>query len=241
MDRRGARARRGPNDHDVARGIRLRVWVAGGLMIAPVVAALVTHRPDEAGSARDLVTAARPAPAPAIASVPAPPEPATRSIPVSRESEDEHAASRPDPHFTKPSGSDPEARSRVDSRLEAELRILEDDAARRAESIGGARAVSVSASEQQAARGGDEARRIALADAFLVEHLVQETYRATQFPVGYPAEQRTREATTSLVASFDPEQRRSQLEVALQAPAEEPIGPRFEWQDSGLTWQAASQ
>lgn len=138
--------------------------------------------------------------------------------------------------YTAPSASDASARSRVDSRLEAELRILEDDAARRAESIGLASAIHRAETPD---RADDDARRIALADAFLVDHFVRDAYRGTVFPIGYPAEQRTREAATSFVSGLEPAQRSAQLEVALQAYSTESVGPSFEPEGSSLIWQAA--
>jgi hypothetical protein len=125
-----------------------------------------------------------------------------------------------------------------DSRLASELRIVEEEAARRAESFGvtSAAASPASGSGTASSTADDEARRIQAADAVLIEYLMQNDYRGTEFPTGYPAEQVTRQAAESLVTGLSPEMRLGMLQVALQVLGPDRIGPRF---DPYQIWEGA--
>lgn len=122
---------------------------------------------------------------------------------------------------------------------------MEEEAARAAE----ARALlDVAALDAELAQMPDAAarsdrRRVALADALLIEHLVQDAYRGTEFPIGYPAEERTRAAARSQVGGLGADQRRDLLEVvvALQDELPPPAGPRFAPPESGLVWEGAAR
>jgi len=118
-----------------------------------------------------------------------------------------------------------------DSRLAAEIGVLESEAARVAETVGLA----------QVERGEwsrEAAQRQRLADAVLVEHFVQDAYRGTLFPIAYPAEERTRAAAESQVRGLTPEMRRDMLEVVLErADLAERVGPSFEPPESGRVWE----
>ena len=120
-----------------------------------------------------------------------------------------------------------------DSRLAAEIGILESEAARVAEALGLAEA-------ERAERSREATQRQRLADAVLVEHFVQDAYRGTLFPIAYPAEERTRTAAESLVRGLTPELRRNMLEAVLaRADLAERIGPHFEPLESGHVWEGA--
>jgi len=123
-----------------------------------------------------------------------------------------------------------------DSRAAADLRILEEEAARRFESQGltGAAALGASAAPDPGASGDDDASRTALADAVLVEHAMQQAYRGTEFPIGFPAEERTREAAESWVRSLTPALRQAMLKVALATAGEPRVGPRL---DPSQIWE----
>ena len=132
-----------------------------------------------------------------------------------------------------------------DSRLAADLRILEEDAARIAEACGLVDAAALDASLRRVApapgTAREDARRTLLADAVLVDHWIDDAYRGTEFPIGYPAEERTRAAAVSQVGALSAEQRRDLLDVVLQlqADATEPLTPQFAPLESGLVWEGA--
>jgi hypothetical protein len=127
----------------------------------------------------------------------------------------------------------------VDSRSAADLHILETEAARRAESLGLSFSPDTKTRSSGTAPSGDDAQSAALAEAFLVDHLIQEAYHSTIFPIGFPAEERTSAAARSQVTGLSPQLRASLLEVALAEPEGERIGPRFEPPESGLIWEGA--
>jgi len=215
-------------------GIRPHVWIAAGALIAPAAAVLVALQPfgatDPAAASAVEHSSAGVAAAPKLAIAPA-----FRSVPTAADARGTAQAvavrstiARELTHANA-SASSAAARARFDSRLDADLRILEDEAARRV----------ASRDLPDPAAAADDASRAERADAFLVEHFVRDAYRGTDFPIGYPAAQRTREAAVSRVAALDPVQRSAQLEVALQQEPEEPGEPRFESPASGLVWEAA--
>jgi len=120
-----------------------------------------------------------------------------------------------------------------DSRLAAEIGILESEAARVAEALG-------LAETKRGDPSREAAQRQRLADAVLVEQFVQDAYRGTLFPIAYPAEERTRAAAESQVRGLTPELRRDMLEAALErADLAERVGPRFESPESGHVWEGA--
>ena len=212
--------------------IRPRVWIVAGALLAPAAALFVALQLPGETPVPDMPPtrhpAAAPAPAPktAIAAqvvFEAAPDASTPSV-ARAGAAAEAAAPRAQIASAHVSASSAAAREHIDSRLASELRILEDEAARQVGAESG--------------RADDDARRAELADAFLVEYFVQDAYRGTDFPIGYPAAQRTREAAVSRVAALDPAQRSAQLEVALQQASELRIEPRFE---AGLVWEAASR
>jgi hypothetical protein len=126
-----------------------------------------------------------------------------------------------------------------DSQIAAEIRVLESEAARVAESL------DLVAGERGAAprdRAAEDARVQRLADALLVEHFVQDAYQGTLFPVGFPAEERTRAAAESQVRGLTPEMRRDLLDVVLQGDAlAERVAPEFAPPESGFVWESASR
>lgn len=132
-----------------------------------------------------------------------------------------------------------------DSRLAADLRIVEDEAARVAEALALVDPAALEAQIERVPAGAphDELRRIALADALLVEHFVQDVYRGTEFPIGFPAQERTRAAARSQVGGLTPELRRDLLDVAIRAQREgaEPTPPRFAPPESGLRWDVTNR
>lgn len=132
--------------------------------------------------------------------------PQTRAIPHAAERRHDAATNRVEP----------------DSRLLADLRIFEEEAAQRTEATG----LAADAAGESAA---PDARRAALADAFLIDWIVQDAYRGTEFPLGFPAEERTYEAARSRVGGLDAAARKGLLEAALASPPAERIeAPRFE-------------
>jgi hypothetical protein len=191
------------------------------------------------------------APTPAVeASAQAPPPPVrVGTSAVSAVAAGSGSARRPErasvPPVAPPFDAGAVQLARADSRVAADLRILEDDAARVAESRRLIDPASVDAavirSGATPGRTQDDARRALVADAVLVDHFVQDAYRGTEFPIGYPAEERTRAAAESLVRSLSPELRRDTLEalLAMQDDATNPIGPRFAPPESGLVWEGA--
>jgi hypothetical protein len=133
---------------------------------------------------------------------------------------------------------------RVDSRVASDLRIVEDEAAQRAAELGIAvppvaqAPASVSGSAAESTPTAEDAHRAAAADAVLVQYLMEDAYRGTEFPTGYPAEEVTRSAAESTVSGLSPEMRQSMLQVALQTLGPDRIGPRFDpyqiWEGSIL-------
>jgi len=117
----------------------------------------------------------------------------------------------------------------ADSRLASDLRVLEEEAARHVGTRGvAAPAPPTAAGTAAASSASDEdPPRSAAADAVLVDYLVQQAYRGTEFPIGYPAEERTRADAQSRVSALTPELRLAMLRLALQA-GQEPIAPRVD-------------
>ena len=126
-----------------------------------------------------------------------------------------------------------------DSRIAAEIRVLEREAARVAESLA---LLPQEPDDAPRDRAGEDARAQRFADALLVEHFVQDSYLGTLFPAGYPAEERTRTAAESQVRALSPEMRRDLLDIVLQSNEfPEPVGPAFAPPDSGFVWESASR
>jgi hypothetical protein len=124
-----------------------------------------------------------------------------------------------------------------DSHLAAEIRVVEGEAARVAESL----ALLPESAAAAPDRAAEDARVQRLADALLVEHFVQDAYRGTEFPLDYPAEERTRAAAEAQVRGLTPEMRRDLLDVVLQSDAlAERVAPQFAPPESGLVWEGAS-
>lgn len=126
-----------------------------------------------------------------------------------------------------------------DSHIAAEIRVLESEAARVAEDL---ELLPSGHAERAPDRAAEDARVRRLADALLVEHFVQDAYRGTEFPLDYPAEERTRAAAESQVRGLTPEMRRDLLEVVLQQDAlAERVAPQFAPPESGLIWENAAR
>jgi len=228
-------------------GIRPAIWIATilALLAAVGVVRLVLpgygdepHRqPTRVASPDRSQTAEVSAAAgvhPAAALLPAPPAP-SRGAPAPRSDVTTQALASAQPSGTRAQEGGTRARLRgSDSRAVSDLRILEDEAARRADALG----IAVPAATQAPAAGGssaaaseltpDDTHRAAAADAVLVQYLMEDAYRGTEFPLGYPAEQVTRSAAQSLVSGLSPEMRESMLQVALQTLGPDRIGPRFD-------------
>ena len=232
-------------------GVRRSIWIASTALLALalwLVSGLVAPGARQASES--------PAPAALDAAPAAPAVPTSPARVASREAlpvaptaaPSAGSASTPAPIETAVAPvvptTDPEE-ARLDSRLVADLRILEDDAARLAESRGLVDPAILDAAQRAAAPASnaarDDARRTVLADATLVEHFVQDAYQGTEFPIGYPAEERTRDAAVSYVRGLTPELRKDLLEIVLatQADAPAPIGPRFAPLESGFVWEGA--
>jgi hypothetical protein len=229
----------------VIAGVRRSVWIASAALLASALllaSGLRSVRATRAGEAVATAAIEAVSAAPSVA----PTADAAAVAPVVGTASEAPPADSPVAPPSAPEPAEVDAqRARVDSRLDADLRVLEDDAAGLAESRGLVDPALLDAAPR--ARGPapnaarEDARRIALADAALVDHFVQDAYQGTEFPIGYPAEERTRAAARSYVRSLTPELRRDLLEivVATQAGAPEPIGPLFAPPESGLVWEGA--
>jgi len=126
----------------------------------------------------------------------------------------------------------------ADSRLASDLRVLEEEAARRAGSLGvavPAAAEAAAVNPADASATTEDTQRGAVADAVLVDYLVQQAYRGTEFPIGFPAEERTRADAESRVSALTPELRLAMLRLALQT-GDPPIAPRV---DPFQIWEGA--
>ena len=205
--------------------IRARTWIGAAVLFAIALLALdgfrrdALRRSEAARRTDERVPAALRDAAPDLGARP-------HEAPAVRPSDPARPAARRVVRDGVPRASRPASvaapRREIDSRLAADLRILEDEAGRfaRASDLGG---------DVQDDAASADARRASLADAFLIDLLVQDAYRGTEFPLGFPAEQRTYEAARSRVAGLDPLMRKSLLEAALAAPATERVEtPRFE-------------
>lgn len=78
--------------------------------------------------------------------------------------------------------------------------------------------------------------RSARADRFLIEHLVQEAFQGTEYPLGYPAVERELASASARVRTLGAARRKDLLEIALGREQEERIGPRF----SSQLWEGAA-
>ena len=109
-----------------------------------------------------------------------------------------------------------------DRAQDAELAILEEEAARaalrRGLAPGGAGASDRETSSSADASAGDpDAERGSLSDELLIDHLVSDTYRTTLFPPETDAVTESRTAARLLLASLPVEERRQLLRAALAA------------------------
>ena len=216
--------------------IRPGAWIAASAALAAAVAiARLAPTGYGGGSLWQPTRAASPLGGPALSAAPSiGVHPAAALLPSSarpagaRVDERREAAPRPEARIAGSS----ERIQPADSRAASDLRIVEAEAARRADALGlvdRAALAAARASARDSSATADDASRSAAADALLVDHLVQEAYRSTEFPIGFPAEERTRAAAESQVRALTPELRQGMLEVALQQDAgEERIGPRFD-------------
>ena len=100
-----------------------------------------------------------------------------------------------------------------DRAQDAELAILEEEAARAALRRG-LRADSAAASQGPL---DPDAERRSLSDELLIDHLVSDTYRTTLFPPETDAVTESRTAARLLLASLPAEERRQLLRAALDA------------------------
>ena len=226
-------------------GIRPGVWIAAALAGLAAIAVFWLASPAYDGEPHrqparvaspdrsQAAPAAEPAgvrPAAARLSAPSePPRSEARQQPVQTPAPSQEAASH--------EGFARGLRGASDSRVASDLRILESEAERRAASLGLAVPAPPGATAAQGPAAQD-ARRAAAADAVLVDYLMQDAYRGTEFPIGYPAEEVTRSAAESMVAALSPERRQSLLEVALQTLGGDRMGPRFDpyqiWEGTAL-------
>jgi hypothetical protein len=214
-------------------GIRPGVWIAASTALVAAVALLrvvlpgssgESHRQPTRAASLDRGAAVSAAPIgvhPAAALLPSSP-PSAPAVPGSAAG----AAPSP-PQIQIGLGQRPRS---PDSRLASELRVAEEESERRAESLGVVLPPASPVPGQNAASSaaGDETRRILAGDAVLIEYLMQNDYRGTEFPTGYPAEQVTRQAAESMVTGLSPEMRLGLLQVALQTLGPDRIGPRFD-------------
>lgn len=221
--------------------IRPFVWITGGVLALIAVALVTVATFDPSAAARSALESERAARTAAPESTPAGQAPADPHPEVPRRTEPAPAA--PGLHRT-PAPSDassvePLRRSQSDSRFAADLRILEAEAARRAESLDLAAARIGDGTPIEPRGPADDARRAAFADALLIAAIEQDVYRGTLFPIGFPAETRTRADATSRVGAMDPAMRLALLESVLAQPVSAPVAPRFETPESGLVWEGA--
>lgn len=219
--------------------IRTSVWLGAIAVIALALVSLLGSRPISVSA---LGTHASGDFDPAIA-----PEPAVSEVAGGAPAETQAVARPPDDrrisraaarasidalHFAETAL----ASSPIDSRLTADLRVLETEAAQRFESI-----FDFDAAADVAWRDPD-AWRLARSDQVLIDLLVQDEWRGTVFPIGYPARERSYEVAASRVAGYGAQLRRDALEAALATePAERIAAPRFESPASGLVWEGASR
>jgi hypothetical protein len=228
-------------------GVRPGVWIfaAACLLAAVGIAAGLLRR--DAAPAAVIAAASRDAAERPIATAPAvevanEPSPAPRVVAAPDLASAEPDAPQPSPADPGPAHTSPIAMTRADapgdSRLAAEIRVLETEAARVAESL----ALLPEAGAAPRDRAAEDARVQQLADALLVEHFVQDAYRGTEFPSGYPAEERTRAGAEAQVRGLTPEMRRDLLDVVLQGDASgERIAPQFAPPGSGFVWESAAR
>jgi hypothetical protein len=228
-------------------GIRPGIWIAAAaaLIVAIAVACLALPRlgsePDR--QPRRSASPNRDSAAPPFQAMRADPAAARPSSPSLAASQSREA--RPSPiaeHLASARSGPSAAPAPVDSRAAADLRILEDEAARRAEELGivGRAEIDAATANASSASGsgesGEDARRGVLSDAFVLDQLTQEIYRSTLYPNGFPAEERARAFAETLVRQTD---RIDLLERLLQEPPAERIGPQIAAPDSGYVWENA--
>lgn len=240
-------SRRNPEQHPAA--IRPGVWLFAAIcLLAALGIAAGLTRSGEDGRRAAVATKSRESSALAIANEPPREAIASRSdaalparadlpvpVPVAL-----HAVPAEDPRAgSQRAVAMVRADAPGDSQIAAEIRVLESEAARAAESL------DLVAGERGAAsrdRAAEDARVQRLADALLVEHFVQDAYHGTLFPVGFPAEERTRAAAESQVRGLTPEMRRDLLDVVLQGDGlGERVAPEFAPPESGFVWESVSR
>jgi hypothetical protein len=215
-------------------GIRPGIWLAAGAALAAAVAILWLATPIVGGEPRQPTRAASPdrSPAPkaesavgvhpAAALLPHLSSPPAPSSPNSRQAAPSRVAV----------ATAPAAAARlhpVDSRAAADLRILQEEASRRAEALG------LSPLSGGPDLDGDDAGRGGLANAYLVDSLVQEAFRSNGYPLGYPADERERALAESLVRGADPQALQDLLQRALAQEASERAAPQV----TGELWEGA--
>ena len=126
-----------------------------------------------------------------------------------------------------------------DSHVAAEIRVLEAEAARVAESL---ELVPEEPRAAPADRAAEDARLQRLADALLVEHFVQDAYRGTLFPTRVPRRAAHPRGGGEPGARLTPEMRRDLLDVVLQSDElATRVGPEFAPPEAGLVWENASR
>lgn len=119
----------------------------------------------------------------------------------------------------------------TDSRVEAELRQLEEQAARAIEAEERRRALPA-----RAVDADTDSWRESGATAYLVDRIVQEALAGTEYPLGYPALAREIDAAVSHVTALDARQRRDLLDALLQRNDGARVAPRF----STLLWEGTT-
>ena len=232
-------------------GIRPGVWIAASAALVAVVALLRLALPgDSDESHRQPTRAASLDGGAAISAAPVGVHPAAALLPSPFQTGSSAARATSKSGSTGPErlverpmrGSS--ASTQPDSRAAADLRILEDEAARRAEALGlvGRAALDAATASAQPSSGAsgdaaEDARRSVLADAFLVDQTMQEIYQGTLYPYGFPAEERARAFAETLVRQAD---RSSLLERLLQQQPADRIGPQIAAPDSGYVWENAT-
>jgi hypothetical protein len=233
-------------------GIRPGVWLAAGLAVAVSAAAIGLALAPGGATTRDSQPGPESTefrPTPPVAAAPARP-----ALPMGPAASSHDAPTAPAVFGAGTSGvpagrrADPQPPPRreggvpalPDSRLAADLRVLEEEAARRMPSYGFG-APSAATTPGPAAVGAPEgdAALAKTSDAFLVDSLVQEALRSTEYPIGYPAEARERAAAQAQVSALTPELESALLQRFLDLPPQAPVKPQFLPPESGQVWPGA--
>jgi hypothetical protein len=219
-------------------GIRPGVWVVAAALLAAALPILRlgvggdSDRQPARAASLDRSSASRPDGSAGV-------RPAAALRPAPLRSDSERVEARRDAvparQTAAPAGAPIRAQP-ASSRAISDLRVVEDEAARRAEALGLAPLALTRQSVGAAPDTADEdTRRSALAEAFLVDQIVQEALRNNEYPLGYPAEARERAFAESLVRGSDAAARSDLLERALQQSPAERVVPRFD----GQLWEGA--